>query len=336
MRAFITLLIAMAATATAARPQLVCPPQFGSPEFVGPVSQSLGWDSVHVATGFVEADGATELTVMMWLRAFVQGGVPSSWDYYGYTLNGQVSTDAARATAEGGPGLPNLCSHPEGSDLVLNDGNWTETCLPSSYDCPPELTRQWGFGCYCFNLTTDTPLTLTVGGAELFVPATNGMVRSIQATSADRSCTISTAPGAHVKFGIAENPLHQFFGVQNDCVLSDSSARIADGGVVTNEWRLFVFRFKIDGNDVVSSTDTWTPADRCLKTTTIRSTMWKPRTAFARNSRFFSTVGATSGWNYKGLLKYGFKFYCGWLPDAMIERFRDQDVQEMRKRGMDL
>lgn len=102
---------------------------------------------------------------------------------------GSCTAESARPTREGGAPLTNLVTGTvsDAQTIDVSSGSWARECLPTGYAVPSTLAgSQWQYGCYCINVTTDTPLTLSVADTEIYIPATNGMVRNVQGSSASR------------------------------------------------------------------------------------------------------------------------------------------------------
>lgn len=331
-------LAALAVRGAFAAPEMLAPPQFGDPTRMCAYSRSNVFD---VATAYFSDDQASNFTAIVWMKWTPRSNyVPSSM-MVPYVMSG-VSADPARATMEGGDGLPDLQSHRYGTPIALSGGTWGETCLPASYDYPDATLESWQYGCYAVNIETDTALTLNVGGAEKSISASPEKQRfNILATSASRAVSISAAnANANVKFGIAENPLVQFVAAQFDDLSSSANAFNggAYGGIVSNEWRMLVFRGRIAAGSIVCDACGYNATAKLPKTDTSTKALWHPRTTFARNARLrimvASLIGIQNEGKYDTFHLYGFRVYRGWFDDATIERMRDLDAAEMTRRGM--
>lgn len=332
------ILAALALRGAFAAPELLAPPQFGDPTRMCAYSCSNVMD---VATAYFSDDQASNFTAIVWMKWTPRSNhVPSSGMVPFVTFG--VSADPARATMEGGDGLPDLQSHRYETPIALSGGTWGETCLPASYDIPDSTLSAWQYGCYAVNIETDTALTLNVGGAEKSISASPEKQRfNILATSASRSVSISAASSsATVKFGIAENPLVQFFGAQFDDNPDGGGDFYggANGGLVSNEWRMVVFRGRIAAGSATCDACGYNATAKLPITHTSTKALWHPRTTFARNARIRVMVASLQGIQYEGKYDtfhlYGFRVYRGWFDDATIERMRDLDAAEMTRRGM--
>lgn len=338
MKRALLILAALALRGAFAAPELLAPPQFGDPTRMCAYSCSNVMD---VATAYFSDDQASNFTAIVWMKWTPRSNyVPSSL-MVPFVMSG-VSADPARATMEGGDGLPDLQSHRYETPIALSGGTWGETCLPASYDYPDSTLSAWQYGCYAVNIETDTALTLNVGGAEKSISASPEKQRfNILATSASRSVSISAASSsATVKFAIAENPLVQFFGAQFDDN-PDGGGNFyggANGGLVSNEWRMVVFRGRIAAGSATCDACGYNATAKLPITHTSTKALWHPRTTFARNARIRVMVASLQGIQYEGKYDtfhlYGFRVYRGWFDDATIERMRDQDAAEMTRRGM--
>lgn len=313
-------------------------PQYGTPVRAY-IRSKLGVNAFTLCTGFVESEGATAFTAMVWLRWTPRAGYPADSPCIPFVMC-DFTTESARSTTEGGPSLVNLSPVSENENLPLVNGRWSANCLPQTYDHPDSLDH-WQYGCYCINITTDTGLTLNVAGEELYIPATNGMVRNILATTASRSVSIvAESASANVKFGIAEMPLVQFVGAQIDSSTHGGTfGSPEDGGLARGEWRLVVFRASIVGNAMRARVCGYNAMDRLTNSQDVSQEMWHQRTTIEKNSRFRFMVanmgGLSDGQGIDDAFDiYGFKCYRGDLSDRLVETMRDQDVAEMRRRGI--
>ena len=315
------------------------------PIYGEPTLQTLklrgGFDVLSAFTGFIHSTNVTAFTAILWTKV---ASYPVGWMDGGCMIDASFTVETARSTLEGGPGLEDLL---HGDFLVTPvplsaGGTWQAACLPNGYDCPDSLADKWGYGCYCFNLTTDTPLTLTVGGAELQIPATNCMIRNILAISADRTVTIAAErANACVNFGIAEIPLIQFISAGSSSSSSSSTTMdVARGGPTSTEWRMVAVRGKIQGGNGIGQTDSYNATNHFENVSTATTEIAHPRATFARGSRVRMMFANTYGGLHKEstgedvMVKFfGGKLLRGWLTDGEIERLRDIDAAELRRRG---
>ena len=312
---------------------LLAPPRFSDPTLMSVYAAS---NTMDIATVFFGDDRATNFTMLAWVR----------WNPNGRDL------PIARSTREGGPALADLQSHDYDTPLPLSAGTWAEECLPASYTIPDSLPA-WRHGCYCLNVETDSDLTINVGGAETSIAAAPGVkqIRNILATSASRWVSVSAASaGATVKFGIAELPLCQFVGGQSD---SHSSLDLHDesiGGIASNEWRMICFQGTVTNGFITTSMRMFNSLgvvderDKCTSQRLLR-----PHTTFAEGARIrlmvaslFGIMGVTNaGADPHGygdqppdiFAVYALRVYRGWLPDALIDRMRLLDHNELARRG---
>lgn len=322
------LFLALFACCVAAASELLVLPQYGDPTVLAPSRSSEGQSAFNLETAFLPG-GNTNFTAIIWAIS----SIPTNTVLSPFIVM-DCTYKAARSTTEGGPELADLCSHDNTQPLTLSGGTWAEDCLPATYAIPATL-QDWQYGCYCFNLTTDTPLTLNVGGAELYIPATNRMIRNIKATTASRSVSIAAeSPSATVYFGIAENPLKQFIGGQSSGSLSWGAMDDTIGGTSTNEWRMFVFRAEISGSDLRYEVRGYTPMSQLTEVNSGAQAMWQPVSAFEKDARIRVMCASLAGLDGCSVKVWGFRVYRGWLDDALIETMRDQDAAELTRRGM--
>ena len=337
MNRALLILAALALRGAFAAPEMLAPPQFGDPTRMCSYSCSNVFD---VATAYFSDDQASNFTAIVWMKWTPRQNHVASSGFVPFAIF-NVSADPARATCEGGDGLPDLQSHRYEVPLTLSGGTWAETCLPASYDIPDSTLESWQYGCYAVNIETDTALTLNVGGAEKSISASPEKQRfNILATSASRSVSISAASSsATVKFGIAVNPLVQFVGAQfddNNSYGASGNAQI--GGLASNEWRMVVFRGRIAAGSATCNACGYNATTKLQNEQTSTKELWHPRTTFAKNARIRVMVASLLGIQYEGKYDtfhlYGFRVYRGWFDDATIERMRDLDAAEMTRRGM--
>ena len=322
---FLTLFACCAAAAS----ELLVAPQYGDPTVLAPSRSSEGQSAFNLALAFMPG-GNTNFTAIIWAISSTPGNTP-----YTPFIMMDCTYKAARSTTEGGPELAELCSHDDTQPLTLSGGTWAENCLPATYAVPSPTLQAWQYGCYCFNLTTDTPLTLNVGGSELYIPATNRMIRNIQATTASRSVSIAAeSPSATVYFGIAENPLKQFIGGQSTIFSAGGSEEYSAGGTATNEWRMFVFRAEISGSDLRYEVRGYTPMSQLTGVESGAQAMWQPVAAFEKDARIRVMCASPTTLDGCSVEVWGFRVYRGWLADALIETMRDQDAAEITRRGI--
>ena len=324
------LYLTLFACCVAAAEELLVMPQYGDPTVLAPSRSDEGQSAFSLATAFMPG-GNTNFTAIIWAISSTPTNTP-----WRPSIMMSCTYKAARSTTEGGPELAELCSHDDTQPLTLSGGTWAEDCLPATYAVPdPTTFQEWQYGCYCFNLTTDSALTLNVGGEELYIPATNGMIRNIQATTASRSVSIAAeSPSATVYFGIAENPLKQFIGGQSTGVTSYGDMGYSEGGTSTNEWRMFVFRAEISGTNLNYEVRGYTPMSQLTEVESGAKAMWQPVETFEKDARIRVMCASSTGLDGCSVEVWGFRVYRGWLDDALIETMRDQDAAELTRRGL--
>ena len=195
-------------------------------------------------------NGPRELPYPLWaepVRGYACGGETGvtmvAWMRYSSTYNaaivppfvmGSCTAEAARSTRDGGAPLTNLVTGTlsDAQMIDVSGGSWAEECLPGAYLVPSTLAQsQWQYGCYCINVTTDTPLTLSVADTEIYIPATNGMVRNVQGSSDSRWCIITPESADAV---LRRNAPPPFGGSIASSVRSQSGIR---GSVILNPTR---------------------------------------------------------------------------------------------------
>ena len=330
-------LAALAVRGAFAAPEMLAPPRFADPTVMYAFSRS---NVLDVATAFFDDDRASNFTAIVWMKWTPRANLAAS-GIVPFAMFA-VSADPGRATREGGATLPDLQSHRYEVPLTLSSGTWAETCLPSSYDYPDSTLSAWQYGCYAVNIETDTALTLQVAGAEKSISASaEKQIFNIMGETASRSVSISAASAsATVKFAIATNPLVQFIGAQfDDGTGSGSYAYGERGGIVSNEWRMVVFRGAIAAGSATVRVDGWNATTKLTNENESTRTLWHPRTTFAKDARLRVMVACLTGigidtGNPDRFHLYGLRVYRGWFTNAELERMRDLDAAEMTRRGM--
>lgn len=316
-------------------------PIYGEPTLMR-LDHRSGFNAFEAFTGFIDTTNVAAFTAMCWMRVTRHPWHNPTNEPHIF-VHSNFSVEPARSTTEGGPGIPDLLNDAYMVQPVplSSNGTWSATCLPSEYSCPSTLKDQWQYGCYCINLTTDSPLTLTVGGAGLYIPVTNCMIRNIQAVSADRSVTIAAeSANASVNFGIGVNPLVQFCSAASFSGVNRYGLDVG-GGLRTNEWRLVVMRGRIENGKAYGITEGWDATNKFeLGETTNETTLAHSRTTFARNARVRMLISnLAAGMVFEGQeIEIGFfggKMLKGWLTDGEIEKIRDIDAAELHRRGVD-
>lgn len=297
--------------------------------------------------------GPRELPYPLWTetaRGYASGGETGvtmvAWLKYRHTGTGTIrppfamgscTAEAARSTRDGGAALTNLvtCTVSDAQAIDVSGGSWAAECLPAAYLVPETLANsQWQYGCYCINVTTDTPLTLSVADTEIYVPATNGMVRNVQGSSDSRWCVVTPeSASANVRFGIAEMPLHQFVQAQ-----SDMSPWEIEGpnqkyqGGLEEEWRMFAFRARIDDGKMVVRMDGYSAGAHLEKVQCVTQDLLRVRSTFERDAMFrMNCAGFDVA--HLAISSCMAKMFTGWITDEQVERVRDLDVAELVRHG---
>lgn len=271
-------------------------------------------------------------------------------------VEAMVSTEPALYVSEGGDYSPDLLGDAYwpvergglGATLPLSStGTWSANCLPASYDMPEDFAHgdDWQYGCYTLNIITDTDLTVTVGGEERNIAASNEMQQvAFLCVSADRSITVAAADAdADVYLCAAESPLRQFHGMQLLCTSTSSDFYGAPERALTNEWRMVVLRGAIvqAGAAVELNALSFAAVDPSpIEDSTSTKELWRPRAdrCFARHSRIGFVLGSCVGLqdrNGKYIRRnvWGAKIYPEWLDDDLILSIHDKDWAEMQRRG---
>ena len=278
--------------------------------------------------------GETGMTVIAWAK------YSSSYTSAIVTpfVIGSCTAEAARPTREGGAALTNLVTGTlsDAQTIDVSGGSWARECLPMGYAVPSTLAdSQWQYGCYCINISTDTPLTLSVADTEIYIPATNNMVRNVQGSSASRYVIVTPeSASASVQFGVAEMPLHQFVGAQSDSATlsGGASAGATDQGGLDETWRMFAFRARIDNGKMIVRMDGYTPGAHLEKVQCVTQDLFRVRSTFERDALFrmncagFAVKEITIGMCMA-------KMIDGWITDGQVECIRDLDVAELVRHG---
>lgn len=278
--------------------------------------------------------GETGMTMIAWMKystTYAQKIVPPF-------VMGSCTAEAARSTRDGGAPLTNLVTGTisDAQAIDVSSGSWAMECLPTGYAVPSTLAdSQWQYGCYCINVTTDTPLTLSVADTEIYIQATNGMVRNVQGSSSSRYVIVTPeSASANVQFGIAEMPLHQFVGTQSDGRSPDGGAQIgaSEYGGLDEKWRMFAFRARIDEGKMIVRMDGYTPDVHLTKVQCVTQELLRVRSTFEKDAMFrFSCAGFGVETLTIGICLQ--KMLGEWITDEQIERIRDLDVAELVRHG---
>lgn len=291
-------------------------------------------DNVTPATGFF--GGGTGVTSVIWVR---WNKPDLSTARFFPVISGSVSYETARATREGGPGLVPLGTARFETPLVLTGGAWSEQCLPATYDCPDTLADKWGYGCYCINILTDTPCTVTVGGEEIYFGEDSvgeKVVRNVKPTSADRSVSVvAESEDAEIFFGIAELPLSQFCGQQLDGERGNGTIEQDPdyGGVYPDVWRMFVVRSVISNGFVRTRVECHDECGLMPQVADHTEEMWHPRSLYEANSRLRWNLFSMNRMDNVAIDTFGFKLWNRWVDDDLLSGIRIADMKEIEKRG---
>lgn len=305
-------------------------PKGVSPTMLPDPRTTHGIESFSVATGFFGGDGCTGITAIVWAKS-----QSTASNLYNPFIMMNCSYETARATMEGGPTLPELGTARMDEPLVLTDGSWGETCLPETYDHPSTLD-QWQYGCYAFNLISDCGVTVSVGGDEIYFPEATNVARNIRVTSADRSVIVTAeSTDATVRFGIAENPLVQFIGGQSDGSTKSGTFDRELGGLIDEEYRMFVFRAAIDGGtNVVWDISAYDALAKLGESEGGVEHMDHPRAFFQEDSRIRVLAACLGGLDYDDISRWGFKLFNGWCGEEFIDAVKRADIAELQRRGI--
>lgn len=262
----------------------------------------------------------TGLTVVAWVRFAPELG------NLGLICFPTHSTVPARATREGGDELPaflDLASVPYGSGATWGASG---VVPQDAAEVPGAFSGRF---VVCVNCATDTAITLTVGGAELNIPATNDFVRNLEVVKGDASVAVSAAAaGARTSLALAVNPWIQFFnGPTYTPAVGQELA-----SAITNCWTMLCWRADLSGGTLAESFDLIT---RDGTRDAVSSSSPYPAAAFVRDSRFRYSLACLGGMVRGRLDVYGLKYIRGRIDDADVWRIWELDLAEIRRRGLD-
>ena len=334
------------------QPDLRARPTLGDPSFMFTLKNKTT-DGNKMITSYVPAPGWQAYTLCFW--AAVE---PLNDSGYGVFLKSFLSTEWGVSFSECGKYAPweNTDFVDEGFPHQLLElsaqGTWTKNCLPQAADywVPPysTMSNDCQYGCYSFNVLTDTPLTMTAGGAERQIAASNSMqVVTFQATTADRSVTIAAdSPDAEISLGGCVAPLRQFFG---EWLFFESSGghSYLYNKTLTNEWAFVSVRAQIlpggdkldivqqayhaDGYEAITSTDSTNTID-LIRADGCFGDHSRIELYMFSNGEITMNVDSTNRPPKRSI--WGAKLYGEWLADDIILQIRDQDAAEMQRRNM--
>lgn len=278
----------------------------------------------------------TGLTYVAWARFACQPfSTAAASSSAGLMLFASHTLEPARATREGGAPLPDfldLARVPLGAD-----GTWgAADVVPQDAATVPGRDARF---VVCVNCSTDSALTLTVGGAELAVPATNDYVRNLEISPGDASVAVSAAaPGANVRLALAINPWRRFVGGPEYTGMETGGGSIvADAVLLTNCWTLVALRASLAGGVLSERLDL---IDRAGARTTVDVATDHPPATLVRDARFRLVSGALWGvYDRDGARRrldlYGVRVLRARLPDEALWRIWELDLAELRRRGLD-
>lgn len=323
-------------------------PALGDPEAMY-IVKDAATDGIHVVTTAVPRTGISEYTFVFWVAA-EQNRWGQSTD--NVILSSFFSVAPGLATSEGGDPVQEFTDFgwPYAILPLSAQGTWSATCLPpcSDYIVPNlSLSNAWQYGCYVANIQTDTALTLTVGGDERQVPASDAVqVLTFRPVSADRSVTIAAeSPDAQISLAIADCPLVQFFGA-NICDYTTSDGFFTRREIaLSNEWTMVALRTRIeDAGSRLVYDQTALPLDgqEPKDYNTHSAAIDAPHAdgCFARNARIEFTASRVGGLQIKDTGRdfrrsvWGAKFYARWLSDDLLYAIRDADAATLYRRGI--
>jgi hypothetical protein len=221
--------------------------------------------------------------------------------------------------------------------VPLVDGAWGASgIVPQDAAEVPDTNN--GKFVVCVNCDTTHALTLTVGGAELQIPATNGFVRNLEVYKGDSSVAVTAASAsARVRLAIAINPWIEFVGGPMFTGHDTFVGQVTASTMITNCWTFVAWRGEISGGNF---DETLYINDRDGVRETERATHAHPSSALTRNARHRISLSSpwgvlTSGGTRRAVDVWGYKQFTGRLSDAEIWRVWELDLAEIRRRGLD-
>lgn len=257
----------------------------------------------------------------------------------------QMSMQPARPTRSGGDELPAFF---EAAELPLSaGGTWGASVLPQDAE-----TLDYGLhgDCYvvCVNVETDSALTMTLGGEEVQIPASNGVmqVRNVAVPVGDTTATVAAASAsASVSLAMAVNPWIEFIRVCDENWFSgyDNTGNTYDKTLpVTNVFVFVSARLTVaPGGNLFSIVDKIGLDGRHDAYTNSFPTAWTDGT-IPRNVMFRWPLGAISGFTEsddtpRRVERFGVKAQAANAPwtDTQMWRLWERDAAELRRRGLD-
>lgn len=264
----------------------------------------------------------TGLTVVAWIRF-------AATPYGGLLCFPSHSTVPARATREGGDELPAFLDLP--SVPLSSSATWGASGVVPQDAAEVPGTSDGRF-VVCVNCSTSHDLTLTVGGAELNIPATNGFIRNLEVYKGDASVAVAAAsPSATVRLALAINPWIEFVGGP---VYAPANGQQSTS-TITNCWTMLCWRARL-ADGVISETFDLVGRDGSHHVETSSSAYPAPR--LVRDSRWrysFCSLAFLRGSAARRCDLYGLKRAPHALTDAEVWRVWELDLAEIRRRGLD-
>lgn len=280
--------------------------------------------------------GTTGYSIMWWVRwecpffdASQTGAIKPALFF-----QAMQSVEPARATADGGPKLKSFYK----SDAIELDDNasWgIANIIPQQSVFFPGNDRRYAI---CCNITSDTDITLTVGGTEKFVPSTTNTLNifNIEVYDGDRSIAITAADkNAKIKVAFAVNPIKQFFNqahsqpdyaeninATNRFVFAALRCKLGEDGVQRNQFTLITLEGNSVQNERYQEFDlgyTEYPGDNMVVMQ--QHTMW-------------GQIDVASDGSKRRVEWYGLKYVDDYITDEQMWRIYDVDRQHIYARGL--
>ncbi len=277
--------------------------------------------------------GETGMTICWWVRgecpAFdrkdADGGVIPA-----LTFQGMSSLVPAKPTTLGGAPLEAFYE----SDIALDaSGAWgVANIIPEEPSCFPTDAIPSRY-VVCCNISNECDITLTVGGSEKFLAATNGThIFNIECSKGDRSIAITGArPNARIKVAFAINPIVKFYTTHDhQCyryeVLATNTFSFAclrvrlEGGTYKSTFNLF----DLWGNSSFSSYEYDANVSRF------------PRDCLFQLSQFivYGRTDECMDGSPRKVDLYGLKVIRCALSDEQMWRIYDRDLEVIKARGL--
>lgn len=276
--------------------------------------------------------GETGMTICWWVRWECSEYDTSASGEIIPALNfqGMNSLEPAKPTTKGGAPLPSFYE----SDIVLDaSGAWgLADIIPADPPCFPtdDMPNRY---VVCCNISNETDITLTVGGSEKFLAATNGThIFNLECHKGDRSIAITGArPNAKIKVGFAINPIIKFYSsIFHQCYWGEVRA--------TNTFTFVCLRAKLEDGQyksVFNLMDLHGRSDQYEESYEVSVDKF-PRDCLFKISQFTGygrTDEAMDGSPRKVDL-YGLKVIRCALSDEQMWRIYDRDLEVIKARGL--